>query len=236
MNAKSAGLLGILIALGLFLLGSTLAKGIVDVKKLERTVTVKGLAQQEVKADTVIWPIVYLRASNDLTQLYSQLEDDTEQIRSFLLSEGFTQEEISISAPAVNDKVAQNYSGERMPKFRYSATQTITLYTNKVDRARESMKKIASLGKRGITFRINNYDNRIEYIYSKLNEIKPQMLQMATKNARQSAQTFADDSKSKLGQIKKARQGIFSISPRDSNTPYIKKVRVVSTVEYYLVD
>ena len=110
-------------------------------------------------------------------------------------------------------------------------------YRNRsLDKARKSMNSLASLGKSGITFRADNYENKVEYIYTKLSEIKPEILKEATVNARASAQTFADDSKSKLGKIKSARQGQFSISPRDKNTPYIKKVRIVSTIEYYLAD
>ena len=236
MNIKSSFTLGVFITVGLFLLGATLGKSLIQFKELERTVVVKGLAQKEVQSDIVIWPITFLRASNNLSELYNALESDTQKISSFLEKEGFKKEEISFSAPSVVDKIAQNYGGSSQPKFRYSATQVLTLYTKKIDTARESMNKITALGKAGITFRTDNYENKIEYIFTRLNEIKPAMIQEATKNARASAQTFADDSQSSLGKIKKARQGQFSISARDKNTPYIKRVRVVSTVEYYLAD
>ena len=236
MSIKSSFVLGFFVSVGLLLLGLTLGGSLIKYKELERTVVVKGLAQKEVKADIVIWPITFLRASNNLSELYSDLESDAKKISRFLLKQGFAQKEISISAPSVTDKVAQNYGGTTQPKYRYSATQTITLYTEKIDLSRESMNKITALGKEGITFRTNSYENRVEYIYTKLNEIKPEMLQEATKNARASAQTFADDSQSSLGKIKKAKQGQFSITARDTNTPYIKRVRVVSTVEYYLAD
>ncbi len=98
------------------------------------------------------------------------------------------------------------------------------------------MVKIEELGKQGVTFKSDAYENRVEYIYSKLNDLKPSMLKEATLNARVAAQTFADDSKSKLGKIKSASQGQFSISERDKNTPHMKSVRVVSTVVYYLND
>ena len=98
------------------------------------------------------------------------------------------------------------------------------------------MTTITKLGKAGITFRTSNYDNKTEYMFTKLNEIKPQMIEDATRNARLSAQKFAEDSQSKLGKIKRARQGQFSIFPRDKNTPHIKKIRIVSTIEYYLSD
>ena len=236
MNIKASLILGVSITTGLFLLGYTLGGSLLKYRELERTVTVKGLSEKEVKANVVIWPITFLRVNNDLSELYSALEIDTKKITSFLIDKGFGADEISVSAPIVVDKLAQNYGNSSQPKFRYSATQTLSVYTSDISKARENMRSIASLGKKGVNFRAGNYENKIEFIYSKLSEIKPDMLKEATKNARESAQTFADDSKSKLGKIKKARQGQFSISSRDQNTPYIKKVRVVSTIEYYLAD
>ena len=236
MKKSEALIIGLSLVVGLFLLGYTLGESILEYKSLDRTVIVKGLAEKEVDANIVIWPISYIRASNNLSKLYESLDKDTQAIINFLDKNGFNNKEISISAPAVTDKIAQNYGGANQIKFRYSAVQTLTLYTSHINKARKSMTNITSLGKAGITFRANTYENKTQYIYTKLNDIKPSMIKEATKNARVSAQTFANDSQSSLGKIKSARQGQFSIYSRDNNTPYIKKVRVVSTVEYYLAD
>jgi hypothetical protein len=236
MNTKASVTLGLFIALGLFSLGYILGGSIVKFKSFERTVKVKGLAQKEVNADTVIWPIAYLRASNDLSKLYDELENDTSKIQAFLEKKGFTKDEITITAPSITDKMAQGYGGNQNIKFRYSAVEVLTVYTKNIDLARESMTDITKLGKAGITFRSNNYNNQTVYMFTGLNEIKPQMIQEVTRNARASAQKFAEDSQSTLGKIRKANQGQFSISARDKNTPYIKRVRVVSTIEYYLTD
>jgi len=236
MQTKSSFILGVSLLFGLTLLGYILGSSIIQVKELERTVTVKGLAEKEVKADRVLWPIVYLYADNDQATLYAKLEQDTLKITNFLQKAGFSIDEMSSSAPAVTDKMAQGYGGSDKIKYRYSAVQTLTLYTDKVDLAQKSMSTIAELGKSGITFRSDSYDNKIEFIYTKLNEIKPTMIEQATQNARSSALKFAEDSKSKLGKIKTARQGQFTISSRDKYTPQIKKIRVVSTIEYYLND
>jgi len=233
-NKVQALILGGALIVGLYLLGYTLGGSIIEYKSLERTVVVKGLSEKEVNADIVMWPIAYLRANNDLSQLYADLDSDTKSIKNFLKVNGFSDAEISISAPAVTDKIAQNYDRGNKVTYRYSAIQTLTLYSKNIEKARQAMTKITALGKGGISFRDNSYET--QYLYTKLNEIKPQMLKEATKNARLSAQTFAVDSQSSLGKIKSARQGRFSISPRDDNTPYIKKVRIVSTVEYYLSD
>jgi len=236
MTVKSSLTLGLLLILGLFALGYTLGDSLLKYKSLDRTVAVKGLAEKEVKANVVIWPISYIRASNNLSKLYADLDKDTQSVKDFLLQNGFSKEEISFSAPSITDKIAQDYGNSNRITFRYSAVQTLTLYSKEIEKARIAMNKLTELGKAGMTFRNNNYENKIEYIYTELNEIKPNMIKEATKNARSSAQTFANDSQSSLGKIKSARQGQFSIRPRDKNTPYIKKVRIVSTVEYYLVD
>jgi hypothetical protein len=98
------------------------------------------------------------------------------------------------------------------------------------------MKQMSALGKQGIVFTAGNYQYQIEYIFMRLNEVKPEMIEEATRKAREVAEKFAKDSKSTLGKIRRAYQGQFSISARDKNTPHIKKVRVVSTVAYYLSD
>ena len=101
---------------------------------------------------------------------------------------------------------------------------------------RQVMGKLSELGKKGIVFTADDYESRTEYIFTQLNQVKPTMVEEATRKAREIALKFAADSKSKLGKIKRASQGQFSIRPRDKNNPHIKKLRVVSTVEYYLSD
>ena len=236
MQGKSSFILGISLVLGMFVLGYVLGGSIIEFKEFERTVSVKGLAEKEVQADVVLWPIQYLHTDNDLSLLYAKLEKDTQQIKLFLQKAGFKASEMSISTPNVTDKMAQGYGDSERIKYRYSAVQTLTLYTTNVDGAIEAMTAIATLGKSGITFRTDNYENQTEYIYTKLNEVKPDMIEEATRNARASAEKFAQDSQSRLGKIKSANQGQFTISSRDKFTPHIKKVRVVSTVEYYLND
>ncbi len=98
------------------------------------------------------------------------------------------------------------------------------------------MKALSKLGKQGIVFTAGNYQTQTEYIFTRLNEVKPEMIEEATRKAREVAQKFASDSQSALGKIKRASQGQFSILPRDKNNPHIKKIRVVSTIEYYLSD
>ncbi len=237
VNSKSSALiLGVSIFLGLSMLGYLLADAAIKFKEYERTVTVKGLSEREYEADVVIWPIQFSEAGNDLAELYLAIESSTNKIRKFLAGNGIREKDISVSAPFIKDKSAQLYGNSGNAKFRYAAIQTITVYSGDVGLVRRVMGLLSRLGKQGIVFTGGDYESKPEYIFTRLNEIKPGMIEEATKKAREVAEKFALDSRSTLGKIRKASQGQFSISPRDKNNPHIKKVRVVSTVEYYLSD
>jgi hypothetical protein len=221
---------------GLATLGVSLGESALRFKEYERSVTVKGLAEREMPADIVLWPIQYTAADNELAALYAKLEKDSNQIREYLLSSGIDPAEITTSPPRVTDKLAQQYGEPSRLAFRYTAIQTLTVYSTNVDRVRKTLEGLAGLGKQGIAFTGGDYQNQIEYLFTRLNEIKPEMVEEATRNGRSVALKFAKDSDSALGKIKRAHQGTFSITSRDSQTPYIKKIRVVSTIEYYLSD
>jgi hypothetical protein len=235
-NVRSALVTGIFVFAGLGLLGYLLGSSAIKFKEFERTVTVKGLSEREVLADKAIWPIQFTCATNDLGQLYANLSRDSQMVQAFLKKNGFQDEEITAGVPAIVDKMAQQYGSNPGIQLRYTASQTITVCSGKVELVRNTMKKLMDLGRQGIVFSGNSYENRPEFIFSRLNDIKPAMIEEATRKAREVAEKFARDSDSRLGKIRKARQGQFSIRDRDKNTPYIKKVRVVSTVEYYLAD
>ena len=232
----NAFILGLFIFLGLGTLGYFIGTSALKYKLLERMVSVKGLSEREYKADIVIWPIQFGAVSNDLGQLYKRLEHDRDLIVSFLQDNGVKEREITLAQPRVQDKVAQSYGNDRAITYRYAAKQVITVYSKNVDAVRKVMNKIAALGKQNIAFGGDEYSNRVEYIFTRLNDVKPAMIEEATNKAREVAEKFARDSDSKLGKIKRAYQGQFSISQRDKNNPHIKKVRVVTTVEYYLSD
>ena len=227
---------GLLIGLGIVLLAYIVSSSIIHIKALDRTVTVKGLAEREVPANIAIWPIRFNLAENDLLILYSSIQKNTKEVIDFLEDNGFQETEISTSQPAIVDRQAEGYYEANRYKYRYTTDVIITVYSEDVAKVRQTMDKLVDLGKKGIVIAAQNWENRTEYIFTGLNNLKPEMVEEATKNARKVAEKFAKDSNSKLGKIKKAYQGQFSIQNRDSNTPHIKKVRVVSTLEYYLSD
>lgn len=228
--------LGLGILLGLIFLGYFLKDGIVAFKEFERTVTVKGLAEQEHPADVVIWPIQFTEAGNTLDGTYTALDNSAGRVEAFLRERGIEESELSFSTPVLTDRSAQRYGGNENSEFRYIAMQTATIYSEDVDKVRETMSQLVDLGKQGVTLSGDEYQTQPEYLFNRLNEIKPEMIEQATIEARQVAEKFAEDSNSRLGKIKTASQGQFSISPRDNNTPHIKKIRVVSTIVYYLSD
>lgn len=208
----------------------------VKYRQFERVVYVKGLAEREVAADTVTWPIQFTLADNQLETLFENLELQRQLVTDFLTERGVRYSAITLSAPNVVDKKAQQYGEGDRAEFRYIASQTVTVYSKEVELIRQLISEIGQLGRKGIVFNQDPYQNRVEYLFNGLNEIKPQMVEEATKHARQVALKFAQDSDSQLGKIKRATQGQFSITDRDMNTPQLKKVRVVTSVEYYLSD
>lgn len=223
----------VILAIGMVLLGLMIRGGINDVKDKERIVTVKGLAEMEVPADKVTWPLMYKDIGNDLPALYMNMEKKNQAIVSFLKSNGVTDEEISVAPSEIIDMKAERYSNENVT-YRYNATSVITVTSRNVDKVRKLMSEQTELLKQGIAITGGDYRYNVSYEFTGLNDIKPQMIEEATKNARAAGEKFAKDSDSKLGKIRNASQGQFSISDRDGNTPYIKSVRVVTTVTYYL--
>jgi hypothetical protein len=236
VNPRRSIALGLFICLGLTILGFTLRSAVIRFKEFERTVSVKGLSERDLPADIALWPIRFTSAHNELNALYVKLESDTQEILAFVRLQGFDSSEVTVSAPAITDKLAQQYGNPSEVGLRYVGSQTVTVYTPKVEGVRSSIKKLAELGKKGVVLSGQEYQSQTEYLFTRLNEVKPEMIEEATRAAREVAEKFAKDSESKLGKIKTANQGQFTITDRDSNTPHIKKVRVVATVEYYLSD
>lgn len=230
----SSLILAVGIAAGAALLGNQIGSGIEDLVSRDRVVTVKGLAEQVVKADRVTWPIGYRELGNDLQAVYAKIRIRQNQVVAFLKKAGLSDAEISVAAPTVTDAQADNYSNQ--PKaFRYNMVQTVTVSTDKVDLVLDLMKRQSELLQEGVAL-ANDYSWQTTFEFTGLNSVKPAMIEQATKNARVSALKFAEDSGSTLGKIRRANQGQFSISNRDNFTPEVKNIRVVTTVEYYLKD
>ncbi|MDE5674585.1 MAG: SIMPL domain-containing protein [Muribaculaceae bacterium] len=231
----SATTCGLLIGIGLLLLGVQVKRGLTSISDNQRVVTVRGLSEKEVAANKVTWPIVSKEVGNDLPSIYSNIEKTNAAILSFLKTNGIKDSEISVNAPQVVDMQADRYNSNPLP-YRYNVTNVVVVTSSQVDNVRKLIERQTELLKQGIAIVAGDYQYQTTYEYTDLNTIKPGMIADATKNAREAANKFADDSDSELGKIKTASQGQFSIEDRDQYTPYIKRVRVVSTIVYYLKD
>lgn len=231
----SKNISSLIIAVGIIVLGLCIKAGIDNFSYSDRVVTVRGLAEKEVMANKVTWPIVFKEVGNDLPQIYSSINGTNDAIMKFLTTNGLAVEDIAINAPEIIDMQAERYSNNNRP-YRYNVTLVITVTSNNVELVNSLINRQAELLKQGIAITAGDYNYRTLYDYTDLNTIKPGMIAEATRNAREAADKFAADSESKLGKIKTATQGQFSISDRDSYTPYIKNVRVVTTIVYYLED
>jgi hypothetical protein len=223
------------VGLGLLALAVALPWSVTRWKQFERTVTVKGLSEREVDADLAVWPLKFTVASNNLQTLYRELELQTEKVLQFLKAKGFSSEEVTPGIPLVSDRLAVRFAAEQQVSLRYVAERTVTVRSTQVSRVRDAMLDLPALGKEGLAIAGNEYQPA-EFLFTRLNELKPAMIEEATKAAREVAVKFARDSESTLGKIRSASQGQFSIEDLDSSTPHRKKVRVVSTIEYYLSD
>lgn len=225
--------LGCCLMVGLIVGALLLGKAIRASRADDRVVSVKGLCEREAKADKVICPFAYKEGGDNLQQLYRTIEDKNGVIIEFLKDAGISEEEITIAAPKVVDTRTE-WSGSQN-RYDYIVTSVVTVCTDKVDEIIALQSRQGELLQCGIATAAS-WEYQTVYSFTKLNEIKPAMIETATKNARETAEKFAADSDSKLGKIKRATQGQFSITDRDSNTPYMKNVRVVTSVDYYLKD
>ena len=234
---KNAHLIpALIIALGLaiagYFVGDTFLKG----KKFDRFVSVKGLSEREVPADLAVWPVNIVLMGNDLQTLRQQIERQNQTVHQFFMDQGFTAEEVTRGVVNMADAQANIYNNAPYSANRYLAKSEFTVRTTDIPKLQKALAESLQLLSAGILFGSKNEWQPIEYIFTGLNELKPEMIEEATRNAREVADKFARDSNSSVGEIRVARQGQFSISDRDVNTPQIKVVRVVSTIDFQLAD
>jgi len=237
-------LLGVLLALGLIIGGWVLGSEIKATRLGDRYVTVKGLVERNVKSDLAIWPLTYKEAGDELGALYAKTEADKKTVLQFLSDQNIQSTEIELGIIRVVDTQANEYGGGTRAPHRYIVEQQITVHTSRVDQVAAAAQKTLQLLQKGIVLG-GNPGQGLAYKFTGLNAIKPDMITEATRNARAAADRFAADSGSKVGSIRTANQGVFSILPADqasdgaeggfgADASLMKTVRVVTSVEYYL--
>jgi uncharacterized protein len=249
-NAGVYAPLGFLLAVGLIIGAWILGAEIKATRLSDRYVTVKGLVERKVKSDLAIWPLSYKEAGNELAPLYAKTEGDKKAIMDFLDQQGMQSSEIELGVVRVVDTQANEYGNGNRAPYRYIVEQQITVRTARVDQVAAAAQKTMLLVQKGIVLDTEPGQG-LTYRFTGLNSIKPDMITEATRNARAAADRFASDSGSRVGSIRQANQGVFSILPADrasgtgeTNETYegssgadsslMKTVRVVTTVEYYL--
>ncbi len=206
-------------------------------KEYDRYVQVKGLSEREVQADLAVWPINAVLTGNDLNTLKDHIENQNKQVYQFFLDQGFSDAELTRGMVNITDARSNLYNNNNQyTGFRYLSKSEFTVRTKNIKKLQKALSESLTLMSKGIVLGSKNEWRPIEYIFTGLNELKPSMIEEATTNARQVAEKFARDSDSKVGPIRVARQGQFSINDRDQNTPEIKIIRVVSTIDYQLIN
>ena len=212
-----------------------LALGMGKIMHTERTVSVRGLAEKEVDADLAVWKLSFSLGSNDMKDLQNQILNQTDLAKAFLEQHQLTQADYTVLSPEITDATVSLYSDPERRSFDYVGKQTILIRSGNVQGVKAAAQDTIQLLGQGVSVS-SDWDGKVQYYFNGLNEIKPEMIAEATENARKAAEQFAHDSKSKVGKIQTASQGLFSIEDAAPGLEYKKNVRVVTTVIYSLVD
>jgi hypothetical protein len=241
----------VILSLGLVGAGFYTEQSIVQLKKADRFVTVKGLATKDVKANLGVWEIDYQEVGNDLSTLSDQLTKDQTTTMDFLLKNGFKTDEISLRPTKVTDQLANSYNqpNAQTQTNRYIIAGGIRVRSSNVDLIQKTSQNTGDLIKQGVPLSFNSADYSSDlstnpsYFYTQIDSIRPEMLAAATQSAKLVAVQFANDSDSHLGTIRRANQGVFELRSQDSSgnnagneaSSINKTVRLVTTIDYYLI-
>jgi hypothetical protein len=220
----------LLIGVGLAAAGYFIGQGISERNAGRRIISVKGLSEREVPASVATWTIGYSANGNELSEINKELADSTKAVVAFLKEAGFAEADLAVQPPSLQDTTMEVREKDvPPPPERYKAYQSVLLRTSKVDLIKPALASASNLMISGVLLSGKSEPN---YIFNQVNEIKPQMIEEATKNARIAAEQFSRDSQTTLGKLRSATQGWFQVENRDAATPERKVVRVVVDVEY----
>jgi hypothetical protein len=230
-----------LLAAGLTLGGLLAGHGFARARAADRYVTVKGVSEREARADIAIWPLRLVAADDDLGRAHAGLQGSVDKIKAFLVRQQIDTSQLALQDFSVSDALANQYGGERATT-RYVIRQTIVVRSTQPAQVLAASQRVAELVNAGVVLSSGGEygSGGPTFVFTGLNALKPQMIAEATARAREAAEQFARDSKSEIGGIRQANQGVFEILPRDQaagiseESQVVKTVRVVSTVEYFL--
>lgn len=232
----------LILALGITAGGFVAGQALIESRQPIRTVTVKGLAERPVKADLGFWPIRFTATGPDLATARAGIESSEQAVRAYLADKGFGNDAIQVQNIQVEDRYAGYNAGNTPDDARFVLTEDMLVTSKDVDAVGEAARGIADLLRQGVVFSADAYSAGPSFVFTDLNSLKGDMLTEATQRAREAAQQFAEESDSKVGDIQTANQGVFEILPavdipNDRPEKQVdKKVRVVTTITYFLVD
>jgi hypothetical protein len=236
-------LAALLIALGLAAAGYMVGRGFVASRTADRFVTVKGVAERDVQANVALWPLQVVMADNELADAQRELDEQLRMILAFLASHDIDSTATEIGGLEVTDRLANRYSGEQAQSgMRFIVQQQLIVRSEEPEKILRASQDVGALVEAGVVISSGTgYGPAIPtFLFTRLNDVKPEMIAEATRSAREAAERFAEDSGASVGGIRQANQGVFVILPRDQapgiqeSSQLHKTVRVVATLDYYL--
>lgn len=232
----------LLVAVGMALAGWFVGTSLVESRQPLRSVTVKGLSERSVQANLGFWPIRFVATGPTLEEARAGLERSESAVRGFLTDRSFTEDEIQVQNVLVEDRAAGYNAGSTPDEYRFVLTEDMLVTTDKVTELADASRSVADLLRQGVVFSSDSYSAGASFVFTGINDLKSEMLTEATQRAKETAQQFATESGAKVGDIQTANQGVFEVLPaveipNDRPEKQIdKKVRVVTTITYFLVD
>lgn len=242
MSSPRLVLPAFLLGLGTAIAGALIAQALPRIRPPERLVTMKGIAEREVVADTALWPIAFSATADDLVTAQATLAKSRGIVSEFLARHGIEASSVQVQRLTVRDRQASDY-GDAQSRTRYVLRQTLMVRSNDAAKVRATSQAVGELVEAGVVLGAENeYRDGPTYLFTKLNDLKPEMIREATAAARRAAEEFGRDSGARVGAIRRASQGLFEILPRDrapgadEAEQMNKTVRVVSTIDFELED
>ncbi len=231
----------ILLSAGIVLAGWFVGDGFVKGRSADRFVSVKGVSERDVKADMALWPLRFTSTDDNLARAQQRFDEYRATVVKFLGAHGIDASRVELQGFDVTDVLANPYRAPGAVTSRYIISGTLMVRVDDPDVVQKASQDLGTLVSQGVVFSSQGgMGGGPTFLFTKLNDLKPQMIAEATASAREGAEQFAKDSGSRLGGIRQASQGVFQILPRDrapgvmEESQINKTVRVVSTVEYRL--
>lgn len=232
----------LLVAVGISLAGWFVGTSLVESRQPLRVVTVKGLSERAVEANLGFWPIRFVATGPTLQDARASLEGSEAAVRKFLADRQFTDDAVQVQNVMVEDRAAGYNASSTPDDYRFVLTEDMLVTTDRVQDLAAATRSVADLLKQGVVFSSDAYSAGASFVFTGINDLKSEMLTEATQRARETAEQFATESGAKVGDIQTANQGVFEILPaveipNDRPEKQIdKKVRVVTTITYFLTD